>query len=53
LFFALLKPIVKVPEIIVPFLTLLKFVKFAKAIILFWEIVGGLILLLFLLIVGV
>jgi hypothetical protein len=50
LFFALLKPIVKVPEIIVAFLTLLELVKITKTIVIFWEVVCGIILLILLLI---
>jgi hypothetical protein len=39
LFLTLLKPIVKVPKIIVVFPTLLELVKLAETIIAFWEII--------------
>jgi hypothetical protein len=44
-FLALLKPIVKVPKVIVAFLTLLKLVKFAKPIIVLREVVCSIVLL--------
>jgi hypothetical protein len=45
LLLALLKPIVKVPKIVVTFLTLLKLVKFAKAIIVLCKVDCSIVLL--------
>jgi hypothetical protein len=52
LFLAVLKPIVKVPEIVLSFLALLEFVKLAKTIVVFRKVVRGIIQLI-LLFIGV
>jgi hypothetical protein len=52
LFLAILKPIVKVPKVVVSFLTLLKLVKLAKTVVVRREVVCSIVLL-FLGVVGV
>jgi hypothetical protein len=43
LLLALLKPIVKVPEIFLAFLALLEFIEFAKAVVPVWKVVQGIV----------